>query len=133
MVKQKVIFDTNILIDHLRQNEKLEEETQLEKIVQNIKITPLVSVASIQELFAGQSSREKKEEQKIKKALALFKTIILTPQIAKLAGKIMRDTKPIIQFADAQIAAATITEKASLLTKNKKDFIKIKKLKLYTF
>lgn len=132
MVKQKVVIDTNIIIDHLRQGIKQKTQSQLEVIVEDRDIIPLISTATMQELFAGQSSKKAKEERKIKSILALFKTIPVNEETAENAGKIMRDTKPLIQFADAQIAAAAILEKACLLTKNRKDFLPIKGLKLYS-
>lgn len=131
MVKQKVVVDTDIIIDHLRQEEKRKSKSELEMIVENTNITPLISAATVQELFAGQSSKKIKEERKIRRILALLEIISITLEIAGAAGKIMRDTKPIVQFADAQIAATAISEKAYLLTKNKKDFAKIKGLKFY--
>lgn len=42
----------------------------------------------------------------------------------------MRD-KTVKEFADASIAATVLSEKALLLTKNKKDFANIKGLKFY--
>lgn len=132
MVKQKVVIDTNIIIDHLRQGIKQKTKSQLEVIVEDGNIIPLISTGTMQELFAGQSSKKAKEDQKIKRVLALFRTIPVNEEVAETAGKIMRDTEPFVQFADAQIAATTILEKACLLTKNKKDFRRIKRLKLYS-
>lgn len=127
MVKQKIVIDTNVIIDHLRQ----EEKSELEIILEDQNFVPLISVATIQELFAGQSSKIIKEEKKIRKILTWFKTISINQEIGEFAGKIMRDIVGIIQFADAQIAATAILEKALLLTKNKKDFANIKGIKFY--
>lgn len=127
MVKQKIVIDTDVIIDHLRGGRK----SKLEIVLGNRNFIPLISVATIQELFAGQSSKIIKEEKKIRKILALFKIISLNQKIGELAGKIMRDTIRIVQFADAQIAAMAILEKALFLTKNEKDFAKIKGVKFY--
>jgi predicted nucleic acid-binding protein len=131
MVRQKVVIDTNIIIDYLRQAGRGEGKTQLEVILEEENITPLLSSASIQELFAGQSSKESRQETRIRKILALFKTLAITEEITETAGKIMRDTLPIVRFSDAQIAATAILENAFLLTKNKKDFENIKEIKFY--
>lgn len=49
-----------------------------------------------------------------------------------LSGKIIRDMKSIVRFADAGIAASCIHNKTSFLTLNKKDLINISELKLYS-
>lgn len=128
MVKGKVVIDTSVIIDHLRKAR--EEKSLLETTVENTDIEPLISVAVIQELFAGQSRKDKEPEEKIRKVLHLLNMIAVTSEIAKLAGQIMRDTKPPVQFADAQIAATAILNNAALLTFNKKDFQEIKDLEL---
>lgn len=128
MVKGKVVIDASVVIDHLRKAR--EEKSLLEVTVENTDIEPLISVAVIQELFAGQSSKDKEPEEKIRKVLHLLNMIAVTSEIAELAGQIMRDTKPPVQFADAQIAATAILNGAALLTFNKKDFQEIKDLEL---
>lgn len=128
MVKGKVVIDTSVIIDHLRKAR--EGKSLLETTVEKTDIEPLISVAVIQELFAGQSSKNKEPEEKIRKVLHLLNMIAVTSEIAKLAGQIMRDTKPPVQFADAQIAATALLNGATLLTFNKKDFQEIKDLEL---
>ncbi len=128
MVKSKVVIDTNIIIDHLRLIR--EEQSLFEICVEDPKIDPLISTTTIQELFVGQSSLNEEQEIKIKKILGSIKIVDITAEIAQLAGQIMRDTKASVQFADAQIAATAILNKAKLLTLNKKDFQGIKNLKL---
>jgi len=131
MVKQKVVIDTNIIIDHLRQKWQKGFKSQLESILESKSIVPLLSSATIQELFAGRSSTIKKEELIIRKVLILFQTISINEEVAEFAGKIMRDTESIVQFAGAQIAATALLENAFLLTKNKKDFANIRGIKFY--
>jgi predicted nucleic acid-binding protein len=131
MVKQKIIIDTNILIDHLRQIDTQESESKLQKIIKNEVFVPLISAATIQELFAGQSSKNTVKETEIRNVLGLFRIIPVISTVAELAGKLMRDNQKIIKFADAQIAATAIIQKAYLATENKKDFEGIKGLSLY--
>ena len=59
MVK-KVVIDTNIIIDHLRLPRK--EKSPFELAVEDPNIDPIISSATIQELFIGQSSLKEEEE-----------------------------------------------------------------------
>lgn len=120
MVKRKVVVDTSVIIDHLRQIKK--PKTLLRTILQDKHTAFIISSDVIQELFAGQSSKAVKPKDEIRKILESFHVIDVTPEIAELAGQIMRDAKLNIQFADAAIAATAITNKAQLATLNKKDF-----------
>ena len=131
MVGQKVVLDTDIIIDHLRQEKGGNSSSRLETVVAEKNIIPLISTVTVQELFAGQSSRKIKEEQKIRMVLNLFGILPLSMSIAETAGKIIRDAETVVQLADSSIAATAISENALLLTKNKKDFQKIKGLRLY--
>ena len=131
MVRRKVVIDSNIFIDHLRLSQKSDKKSQLELLIENKNVIPLIASTTIQELFAGQSSKKIKEEGKIKKLLTLFKQIPIDSKIAKLAGKIIRDTKKVVLVADAQIAAVAILTNSKLLTNNKKDFKNIKGIKFF--
>ncbi len=127
MVNIKVVIDTSVIIDHLRQVKG--KKTIFKTILENKTIDFYISSDVIQELFAGQSSKEEKSRDEIQKILKLFKIVNVTAEIAEQAGQIMRDTKTGVQFADAAIAATAILNKAQLLTPNMKDFEKIKGLK----
>lgn len=128
MVKGKVVIDTNIIIDHIRFPRI--EKSPFEIIIENSDIDSLVSTTTIQELFIGQSSLREDQDIKIRKILKAVKIVDISSEIAELAGKLMRDVKPQIQFADAQIAATAILNKAKLLTLNYKDFKGIKGLRI---
>lgn len=131
MVKQKVLIDTSIIIGHLRVSDKQDLKSQLQTIIENKSIIPFISTTTIQELFAGQSSKNTIKEGEIKKLLGLFRIVPVTSKIAELAGKLMRDNQTIIKFADAQIMSTAILEKAYLATGNVKDFTKIKGVIIY--
>ncbi|OGE64805.1 hypothetical protein A3I48_01590 [Candidatus Daviesbacteria bacterium RIFCSPLOWO2_02_FULL_36_7] len=126
MVNRKVVVDTSVIIDHLRQVKK--SETLLRTTLEDKHTAFIISSDVIQELFAGQSSKAVEPKDEIRKILQSFHIIDVTSKIAELAGQIMRDTKPGVQFADAAIAATAILNQARLLTLNKKDFQGIKDL-----
>lgn len=124
-----VVLDTDIIIDYIRQPGN--KNTNLGKLLNSVSIQDLaISVITIQELYVGESSREVEKENF---PLSLINKLILLPyehKTAKIAGEIMRDIRPRVQFADAAIAATAIINKAKLLSLNKKDFKGIKGLKL---
>lgn len=131
MVKQKIVIDTSVIIDHLRQAKKT--ATLLQTVLEDTTTEFIISVNVIQELFAGQSSKRAESKDEIRKILGLFRIVDVTSEIAEQAGRIMRDTKPGVQFADSAIAATAILNGAKLYTLNSKDFQGIDKLELYSF
>lgn len=124
-----VVIDTNVIIDHLRQ--KGSPDSVLSKLFGQIELTEAtISFMTVQELFAGQSTKDLEIEQWILAIIKPYKLLPYTFEIAKLAGEIDRDSKNQIDFPDSAIAATAILNKAKLFTLNKKDFKGIKKLKL---
>lgn len=124
-----VILDTNIIIDHLRQPKK--KKSLLVKLAaQKPKEILGLSMISIQELYEGRSTKNKIKEQFLLATIAPLKIFPYTYEVAKLAGEIARDLSRSIELADATIAATAIINEAQLFTLNKKDFQKIKDLKL---
>lgn len=122
-----VILDTNIIIDHLRQPKK--KDSCLVKILkQKPKEILAISIISVQELYEGQSTKNKNKEQSLLATISPLKILPYGYGIAKLAGEIARDIDHPIELADAAIAATTIINSGQLLTLNKKDFQKIKDL-----
>ena len=124
-----VILDTNIIIDHLRQKDS--KDSYLMNIVKDYPNETLaISIISIQELYEGKSTQDKKKEQFLVDTLKPLEILAYTEDIAKLAGTLARDLARPIELADAAIAATVIINQATLFTLNKKDFKDIKKLKL---
>lgn len=121
-----VIFDTNIIIEHLRTKAKKSLATQFAEKYPKEVLT--LSTVSVQELYEGKSSRERQKELALLSVISPLKILPYTFETAILAGKIARDLKRPIELADAAIAATAIINKASLLTKNKKDFQGIRDL-----
>ncbi len=124
-----VIVDTNIIIDHLRQTRSL--DTALERFMEIVEEDISLSVLSIQELFAGKSSRLNQNRERILEVLSLFEIIPYSFEIAKTAGMLVRDLRNPIEFPDAAIAATALVYESSLLTLNHKDFAHIPGLRVY--
>jgi predicted nucleic acid-binding protein len=85
----------------------------------------------VQELFQGKSLGDEEEEKRVLEVIAPFEVLEYTIDIAKRAGKIVRENNG-ASFVDAAIAATAITYGSQLATLNRKDFEKIKGLELYS-
>lgn len=125
---ERILVDTDILIELFRIKERsLSLYVEVFNINTNI---PVVSSVTVAELFAGRSIEDIKEESILKEFLSNVEILYPNFEVMKLTGEILRDSKYQISFRDAQIAAGALYQKLPLLTKNKKDFIKIKGLRL---
>ncbi len=123
-----VVIDTSIIIDHLRKS--VDDSTLLRLFEKYPNETFCISLVSIQELYEGQSTRDEVKENQLTITLSSFEILPYLMETAKLAGKIARDTKFPIEFADAAIAATTISNQAKLCTLNEKHFEDIPNLDL---
>ena len=122
-----VIIDTNIIIDHLRQTDK--SESLLTKLsLQEASIA--ISRITIQEVYQGKSTCDRDKELQLREPIEKLEVLSYSFEIAKMAGELMRDSKKIISFPDAAIAATAIVNDCKLLTLNKKDFENIAQLQL---
>lgn len=120
-----VILDTNVLIDHLRQNPAT-GESLLERYVSTHQGEQLaISLITVQELYQGKSSQLPQKEMDLLALISQFTQLPVTFEIARLAGTVTRDADQVLTFADAAIAATAIFHHAELLTLNEKDFEKI--------
>jgi predicted nucleic acid-binding protein len=125
-----VIVDTNIIIDHLRLQQK--QASYLMRLVENNpKETIALSVISVQELYEGMSTRVEEKEQYLLATISPLQILPYSYEVAQLAGEIARDIDRPIELADAAIAATAIMNGAQLYTLNTKDFAGIKRLDLY--
>lgn len=123
----KLVFDTNILIDHLRGGdvwdrilEEIDEDTQIY----------LPSIVML-ELFSGQSSKDKKNSKKILDLVDCFKIIALDSEIARVAGELYRDVRKDLEVPDYIVAATALHLKAEVVTLNKKHFRELPGLKVF--
>jgi predicted nucleic acid-binding protein len=124
-----VVIDTSVIIDHLRCI--TDKETYFEKLLRVYQMDNLsISLITVQELYVGKSSLDNDQENRILSIISPLSILPYNYQVAKSAGELVRDSKEIIQFADAAIAATAIQNNASLATLNIKDFKKINKIKL---
>lgn len=124
-----VILDTNIIIDHLRQSPN--KETLLKSIARKTRKEDLaISVITVQELYEGKSTLNEEKEAYLLATITPLRVLPYTYEIAQTAGKIARDLKQPVEFADAAIAATAITYGASLLTLNKQHFSGIPDLEI---
>ena len=125
---EKILVDTDILIEFFRiKKRSLCLYSKIFRINTNI---PVISSVTVAELFAGRSIEDKKEELILKEFLSKVEILYSNFDIMKLTGEIMRVSDYKITFQDAEIAACALCHNLSLLTKNKKDFSKIKGLRL---
>jgi tRNA(fMet)-specific endonuclease VapC len=123
----KLVFDTNILIDHLRGGEvfsklaeRIEEDTDL--------YLPSITVM---ELFAGRSSGDNKVERKILALLRNFQIVGFDMEIAQAAGEIYRDGNQQLEVPDYIVAATALKLKAEIVTLNEKHFKLISGVELF--
>src|SRR3990172_7032187 len=96
-----VVLDTNIIIDHLRQPSNDSILSELSKKFSGEEMG--ISVISIQELYEGKSTINPTKESQM---MAVISQLVVLPydvDVARLAGKIVRDSKIIIDLADAAI------------------------------
>ncbi|MEK6970099.1 MAG: type II toxin-antitoxin system VapC family toxin [archaeon] len=122
-MEQKVCFDSDVIIDHINQKGISRLETFLEK-----GTNLFVSSVSIFELGLRTTNREKAES-----FLRLFKVVDFDEPSAMIAARITRelDKKGTpLEFRDVFIAATCISNNCTLVTNNKRDFERIKDLRM---
>ena len=124
-----IVLDTNIIIDHLRQSPN--RQTYLKTLVKKFKEYNLaISIVTIQEIYEGESTKERESEAKLLATISRLKILPYTFEVAQLAGEIARDLGRPIDLADAAIAATAIINGFQLFTLNKKHFEGIKGLEM---
>lgn len=111
----KVLFDTDVLIAHLIGPPVLTDEFAGSSY----------SSISRAELYSGKNV----DEEMVDRLLGQFDEITIDRAIAEEAGRIRRVHR--IKLPDALIAATAITAKRPLFTRNKKDFKRVERLRLY--
>ena len=128
-LENEICLDSDFLIDLLRK--KLEPLKWLQENSDKILYNTTINVF---ELFYGANKSKRNEElQSCEKLIGSFPILELDTISAKNAGKIAAELEKgnkSLEFRDILIASIAIQNKMPLKTNNKKDFMKIKELKL---
>jgi predicted nucleic acid-binding protein len=125
-----VILDTSIIIDHIRRQDSPSIFTQLIKDIGKESLA--ISIITTQELYAGKSTRQTKQEEAVLTLINPLKILPYTYEIAKKAGEIQRDAPQTLETADAIIAATALLANYEVATLNLKDFLTIPSITLYS-
>jgi hypothetical protein len=112
----KLLIDTDILIDYLRGREDAVH------FLESRQISMFISAITLGELYAG--VREGQERRILDDFIEYFKVIPLSSKIAVKGGLFRRDfgKNHGVGLADAMIAATAQSENATLATLNQKHF-----------
>lgn len=125
----KILVDTNILIDYSKgfgkDFESLIIQHKAGKVI--LHVNPVATA----EFLANRNLRNNKEIKDAQDFLGMFQFVSINNLTGQLAGELSREQN-VISLADAFIAATCLQLGLQLYTNNKKDFKKVKKLKLFT-
>lgn len=123
----RILVDTSIIIDFLRQKDK--SKTILVRLEQSQSML-CTSILTHAECYSGKSIWEKKEAMEVLKILfSGIKILPLEENISEKAGQISAKNR--IDLLDAIIAATALVHKIDLATLNVKNFEKIDGISLY--
>lgn len=130
MAAQKIICDTDVLIELFDENKTRHSETAatIEKIGMD---NMLISAISKMELIKG--TRHKEHSQQVAKKLKRLDTILLSPEITIRTIELLNTyhLSHGLAIPDALIAATSLETGLKLFTYNVRDFKFIKGLNLY--
>lgn len=124
---QKVVVDSDILIDHLRFHSDLLDTIFYQLLSKKLKAYLPSVVAS--EIYSGKDTKESMQLKVVEELLGQLEFIPADKEISKIAGFLIRDRG--LGLADAIVAATTLSLNAKLATRNTKDFSNIKGLKFF--
>ena len=127
---QKIVIDTNILIDYAHGYAKWLDNFIKAKSSGVIIVLPTIVIA---EYFTSTALEKEKNAEIADKTFSFFAKQDLNESIAKILGTMMRrKTYPdSASIADLIIASTTIYLDAELATRNKADFSKIPNLRIF--
>ncbi len=110
-----ILADTDVFIDHLRGSAELKPGRHRLHY----------SVVTRAELFAGNSATDL-----VSQLLAPFREITVDRSVAERAGRVAREFQ--LRLPDALIAATALENRLTLATRNRKDFDKVRGLRIRT-
>lgn len=127
---QKIVVDTNILIDYANGYAKWLDEFFTARNSDTKLVLPTIVIA---EYFTSIALEKEENEEIADKTFSFFTKQDLNEPIAKILGAMMRRKAypPGANTADLIIASTAIYLDAELATNNKKDFAKIPDLRLF--
>ncbi|MFZ5642546.1 MAG: type II toxin-antitoxin system VapC family toxin [Bacillota bacterium] len=116
----KVVIDTNIIIDHLR---NVPKATQQIKEIENGNFEGIISTITVMELLAAPRLNQQRIEA-IKILLGIFDHVPVDGQLAAIAGNLLSKYRAShgLNPMDAIIAATALIGDAVLFTLNTKHF-----------
>lgn len=130
MVMQKVVLDTDVIIDFTRRFSNL-IDSLLDQVSEH-KLRLFIPSVVVSELIAGQETKGDEELARLERLISRFEFVVSDYKVAKLTGTLLRDYKT-LKLADAIVAATALSLNAKLATRNKKDFEGIKGLKFFKY
>jgi predicted nucleic acid-binding protein len=121
---EKVILDTNILIEILKGDKRTIAK------VESLKQELCISSITAMELFYG--ARNKAEVKKLEKFILLFTLLYPDETLSRKAMELVKQyaKSHSLDIPDSLIAATALTQNCELFTYNRKDFRYIEGLKL---
>ncbi|MEK7862247.1 MAG: type II toxin-antitoxin system VapC family toxin [Chloroflexota bacterium] len=109
-----LLLDTDVCIDHLRGSQALSRATE----------DASYSLITRCELFSGHAA----DEDRVRRFLDALNEIGLDRDLAEQAGRLRRGLS--MRTPDAIIAATAITHELTLVTRNRRDFERVRGLRL---
>ena len=123
-----ILVDTDVIIDYLRASEK--QSTFYYNLFIDEKNNAALSFVTVIELMAGQEIKKAEKRKVVEEIIDRSQVLGGSKEFYYLAGEILRTH--LTKFQDGLIAAHAILYSLPLLTRNKKDFERIKGVKLFS-
>ena len=117
------LMDSNVIIDYLAN--KIPEEKK-EILNQIIDLVPKISILSQIEILGYNTSKE--NQNILSEFISQSEILNLTPDVTDICINLRKSQK--IKIPDAIIASTALANNFTLITRNHKDFDKIKNLKI---
>jgi len=121
----KIVFDTTILVDCLR---NYKEAVEAVKLVAKREVDGFISVITEAELYSGMDCRTSSGATAVASLISLFAKITLNNDIAQKAAEFRRNFN--VEIPDAIIAATAFSQDAKVWTKNIEDFKPVKEIEV---
>lgn len=122
---KKVVIDTDIIIDHLHAVKKAERLVQK---VRDRELIGYISAITELELLSGRECKNLEKRRKILELLKIFSKINVDNKITEKAAEFRRNYE--VGIMDCIIASTAYHQKSILLTRNVREFGKIKEIKV---